>query len=46
MACGCKKNKTTTVKTTLIQSKSQTLKVGTKKTRDELIAELKKRLEG
>jgi hypothetical protein len=44
MACGCKKKKQT-VKKTVIQQDGQTLSVGTKKSREELIAELQKRIQ-
>lgn len=49
MACGCKKNKTTKT-SKIIQPSSQTLSVestgSTKKSREDLIRELKRRLNG
>lgn len=43
MGCGCKAKKKPKVNSTVIQQRGQTLKVGNKKTREELLAELRKR---
>ena len=44
MACGCKNKKKKSTKKIVTQTNSQTLNVGTKKTREQLIKELQDRL--